>query len=125
VNLKTSLAACFGPTTRPLELVRGWSPFDAIREVQYKPGWHFHLKPNDHNYAFTLIITCEVPDANAPEGLRKVIPITMRREIDTHHLNPDLFLVAITCAIRDMEMHEMDEWFRIQGHRVKEPHPHG
>lgn len=117
--------------TDQLERVRS-----LLKKVTYKPGWvitafdHRTMQePRSDFFSFhnttriVLRILCLQPDT-----------ISGRQTEIAHHSSLSIFDVAnmkdeqlvtyfIARAIRDMELHEMDEWFKFDDIHVKDPHP--
>lgn len=108
--------------TDQLERVRS-----VLQKVTYKPGWvitafdHRTIQePKNDFFSFHL---CLQPDI-----------VSGRQTEIAHHSSLSIFDLAnmkddqvityfVTNAIRDMEMHEMDEWFKFDGFHVRDPHP--
>ena len=100
----------------------------------YKPGWSFEVErkyregnpwtPLDERWDTFIVIRAEVPDIYNPE---KTIQITGRYHFPLEHLfyakAPEQVLIErIHWWVWDMEKHESDEWFRVDGVAVFNPH---
>lgn len=98
-----------------------------VRRVTYKPGWKFNLGTQNfpkHPYdPLNLYITRdEVADVDGPG---KTTTLTFIASIDQETaremLAEEFVRHFIGTAIRDFEMHELDEWFKLDGKCVFEP----
>ena len=50
--------------------------------------------------------------------LDKCMPMSVAQ-----NMNQKEILGFIYCMLREMELHEIDEWFKLDGYHVKDPHP--
>lgn len=103
-----------------------WSVQRAIEKISYKPGWRFIYYPGArYDDPASLLIEATVP-TSAGTGDR--ITVGIRRMI------PDFDFLTITDWQRvlymhvqkwigEMEAHEMNEWYKIDGAHFTEPHP--
>lgn len=95
--------------------------------ITYKPGYRFRVYRMENKAEIAVWLTsAPLPDADGINA--EPSPIVVRslfRETEINAL-PDaerrMRLHAET-MIRCMELHEMDEWFRLDGAYVKDPHP--
>jgi hypothetical protein len=100
-----------------------------IDNLTYKPGWRFWIKwrptaiphwPDD----VILHMEFDAPDANEPErmtiiGRDMMLPQGLMQMIDGASAG---IIRWVMYSIKEMEIHEVDEWLRIDGVRLKNPH---
>lgn len=107
-----------------------WEEF--FRNLNYKPNWDFDLQRFVEYSEARVIMTMRVPDSRKPVpqsefnlmGQRQVIPlvpITKTVLLGPFH-GEEYAKDYIRFHIRDMEDHEIDEWFRYKGELVFDPH---
>lgn len=115
--------------------MNSWEEF--FSSVTYKPGFTFEYEYEiDRNWE-KVTLTMRVPDSRDIENLKPLseqkigwgaearriplIPVTM-----TNHLPPwtteQVAKDYLRFLLRDIEMHELDEWFRFEGKLVNDPH---
>lgn len=94
-----------------------------VQTVKYKPGFNLACcQPTDDPYvAVKLIFTLIVPDVRNPEHIVGVYRIHTIGHDELAYLPMDALLFWIDSYIRDIEMHEVDEWLTVGGKRIKEP----
>ena len=102
---------------------------EVIDSLTYKPGWRFWVKrrptaipawPDD----VILHMEFDAPDANDPEyqtiiGRDLLLPQGLAYIIDGAQAGIKRW---VEHSIKSMEMHEVDEWLRFDGVRLKDPH---
>jgi hypothetical protein len=98
--------------------------------LTYKPGWYFLTSLSD-NEAWPMIdveITARLQDVTKRKVAPPQIIILETRVV----FSPDelklteaknWILRSLHAAIVQMEHHEIDEWFRLDGEPVTNPHP--
>jgi hypothetical protein len=110
------------PTFLPFEPFlarwRGW-----LAEYSYKPGWRFEVTEGGR-----LVVSAEVPDVDGrtnPDGEPLVLTIARWNNLNpgTHGRERICFELTLRDLIRQIEEHELKEWFRRDGRPVEEPHP--
>lgn len=104
-----------------------------LKKVTYKPGWKFgaasavdpYEKPKPWDWE-RVIITIIAPMPNL-SGKDKTVDVVSNRHFDCQQLarmkDGDIIGYIFTQVIRDLELHEMDEWFKVDGFHVRDPHP--
>lgn len=98
---------------------------DVLRAVTYKPGWSINARFDDMRFerVVSLMISRSATDATSGRPIQLgggwPVPLPLSA-LTREHL-----LEEIYCALRDVEMHEIDEWFKINGVCVTAPHPKG
>lgn len=99
-------------------------PFEArelLKRVTYKPGVKLAFDPGESFGIATLTITSMVQDVNEPS---RTIPLTNRQALPPlEYMDRDEFIFRIGDALMRFERHECDEWFRVDGKPVNDPHP--
>jgi len=113
----------FGTTGSPLFLqVTEW-----LELVTYKPGWRFELAPMDNSdlvghYVGRLWMRFKCEDTY---GRR----LGSQMEVVSNHLVPEYlcdnqrnFYTYLHRCILETERHETDEWFKVGGRLVSNPH---
>jgi len=94
-----------------------------LKSFTYKPGFEFELPYSSDHHTVLVRLVAKVPDVENPSELTKVIitggiPIW---ELDIPEWE-ERFLRHLYEMIVDFEHHEIDEWFRINKKRRKNPH---
>jgi hypothetical protein len=108
-----------------------------LKKVTYKPGWIITAYPHQmfdeprsedryrfHNETRIVIrVVCLQPDTISGQP-REFIHHRSLCAYDIAHLDDSKIIeYFIGRAIVEMEMHEVDEWFKYDGSHVKDPHP--
>ena len=91
-----------------------------VARYTYKPGARFTVSTHEHSYGFiAIMLIIEVPDAEHPGQLTRVV--------NMQSVEPGMPMEVLPQLIRELvrkaELHEIDEWLRLDGARVHEPHP--
>lgn len=94
---------------------------DLLRVFTYRPGWTFEVD------AGQLHIRAEVVDT---DDVRRTCVITDRRALPLHslrsgHVDDKFWMQWLREAILSVERHEMDEFFKVGGVKVFDPHYNG
>lgn len=92
-----------------------------LARITYKPGTRCDIGPA---YDYVLIrITHSVLDAcNAADPTP--IPVANHLRLDSlEHLTERHVLQFIESAYRSFEQHEVDEWLKLDGKHINDPHP--
>jgi hypothetical protein len=102
-----------------------------FRVFTYKPGWSFKVErryrpegwePKGYE-EISVAIYAEFPDVHHPERMVPVGKHYIFPESALHTYAPELIMMKIIHNwIRDLEFHEIDEWFRVDGVAVYDPH---
>jgi hypothetical protein len=93
-----------------------------VSRITYKPGWKITARPYYPSGMLDLSLETRLPDSTHGTQRncslsRLVMPETL------HDEKHPLWIVA--AHVREFEMHEMDEWLKLDGARVNDPHPRG
>jgi len=99
--------------------------YEWLSKITYKPGWKFELeeeRTTHHLYNLMYFrLTTKQPSADGS--------VDHAFLCSTHGISPeafmdrDHFLMIVEHAIRDAEMHEVDEWLKYDGKHIRDPHP--
>lgn len=84
-----------------------------VKKISYKPEWTFSVNQNG-----TIMASALVVDAN--DRTSKVETFIT---VETADGDFAVMVSRIRLAILFIEHHEVDEWFRIDGIQVVNPHP--
>lgn len=92
--------------------------FETVRSISYKPNWKIKAKV-EYDAVFIGIEIIDVMDRDT----LKPIQIFSKFLIPFHFLeSSDDLIKFIRYKIRDVEEHEADEWFKVNGIRIKDGH---
>src|SRR5438309_1778446 len=93
----------------------------ALAAVTYKPNFQMEVEETELG---GLLLRAQVyhPDAYTDSISPPLIRLT-NRTITTWPYDLEIFMLQVRDAIVEMECHEADEWFRVNGVRVANPHP--
>lgn len=92
-----------------------------ISSMSYKPGYELGCKPNFSNTHLVLSMHYQTKDAVKEEQAtvhleRKILPEVLNA---MDHLKALQFIKSF---IHDVEAHEADEWLKIRGRQIYDPH---
>ena len=94
-----------------------------LAKITYKPTWTFELMNKSDSY-LTLYVRWRVPDVMRPDQIVELVKVVVLDTLSLVRITDDeVVRHHITAAIRDAEMHEMNEWFCFEGKHVRDPHP--
>lgn len=107
---------------------------ELLSKITYKPGWkiefvdEYELKRTGrwHPWGSTCLlrITAVWPDVTDPNGRPKPFSIEFQMTLLLYdELNERHFIEWIANRIRHVEEHEFQEWFKVDGSNVFDPHP--
>lgn len=88
-----------------------------LERLKYKPGWSFHGRFEAGYLVFRIIATVPCSDTKSLTNIAHQDMIKAKFK-DEGHLTQ-----YVKARLRIAENHELDEWFRLDGERVTEPHP--
>lgn len=94
-----------------------------LGRVTYKPGWKLVLSPMDDYQRWIEITT--VAEMTSLDGRgTTVLQRPMRYDAGCLRGSEEWLLrLLVVESIRWMEMHEMDEWLKLDGLHMRDPHP--
>lgn len=89
-----------------------------LKRIRYKKDTRFSVC--QIFYGFTIYITKEADNAYIPG---KIIPIIAQLRISPEMVKtPNLIIDRIYYCLKQLEMHEMQEWFMVDDVRIHDPH---
>lgn len=93
----------------------------ALSRLSYKPTFRFEAFQSSDGDQIEIRIVHVAPDSR--DGFTP-IPLTSFSifNADAAHLDEAVFYL-VRRQIHEMELHEIDEWLKIDGKHVKNPHP--
>jgi len=90
-----------------------------LKDFQYKPGWKVGVEFDSRSYMHFLRITMMVPNRDNP---REVIPVMQASALPEWDQGEEDFWRYLRSRLHDLECHEADEMFLVNGKRVFDPH---
>jgi len=97
---------------------KSWDEF--FSRFTYKEGWTFEFEYFIDYNEYRLIIQAMFPDSRNPN--RKVPVRNTSRLPDFRADDLELMIRFVRSRIQDLEIHESDEWIRLNGELVCDPH---
>lgn len=98
---------------------KGWE--ELVKRVTYRPGYHLEAI-----YEIDFDITKLIVQATVENTYRRgqMIPIIFQSNLPLwRHMRDDKEAMSfIREALHDMERHESDEWIRLDGEMIFDPH---
>jgi hypothetical protein len=95
-----------------------------VSRLTYKPGWSLQAYPEPHTGGLILRFGKDEPDSE--KGGDAVRPLMYTTQIPKQRLDDfsrDLFLRTVFATVTARELHEVEEWLRLDGEPLFEPHP--
>jgi hypothetical protein len=86
--------------------------------ITYKPGYELHLQNHPDYPMARCIVRANVWDSTKPDALFQLI----FEQTLPNRASRDMMLESIRRALRTLECHEVDEWFRVDGEQFTNPH---
>lgn len=108
----------------PIERVK-----NILSKITYKPGWTFYVDREDKNtYKYSsylkLHVIAQQIDISDPLKIVYIKSDMMISEWDIERLSDNQLIdYLVLQLIRKVELHEIDEWLKIDGINFREPHP--
>lgn len=96
---------------------------EIVAGLTYKPNWTIDLE--ERWGAISLVLRMHVPDATKPAGSGEMVEACGGRTLDLYRMkmmSRRAFLDWVFEEIMAMERHEAQEWFRLRGELVRDPH---
>jgi len=90
-----------------------------VNSITYKPGYRIVAEQLDID-VIRLTLLVEVPDSNDPSRNAHLKLIECFSPFACRDRR--LLFVIVRSLLERFEMHEMDEWLKVDGVRVTEPH---
>jgi hypothetical protein len=112
-------------------MISPWKGFEEYARIEklvnglsYKPDWNFQLHSLIQEDIFEIEIIARVPDVTKRNEVPNPFPdFAIHSRVAFSIQNPDhIILMRLRSAIQEMEFHEVDEWFRLNGEPVTDPH---
>ncbi len=102
-----------------------------LARISYKPNWRFECADKAPFYetgggymkAVWITIKHTSIDANDPEKMTEVVLTACVAKDQLVRMDEPQMMDWIKMHIRKAEDHETDEWLRLDGKWVKDPHP--
>lgn len=92
-----------------------------LQRLSYQPGWDFYITRICSEPHCVFHITTTAPNSRNPE-----VRVNILYHVVATGLYSEAQLVdAVKQGLKDINNHEFDEWFRIDGKPVNDPHPPG
>jgi len=95
----------------------------ALQSISYKKNFSFRYSPASDSNHVNLTIVMLVPDVNDPTHEVPISSYTRFEDPLTNQLPVAQYIAQIRRYIRELEAHEFDEWFKVDGKCYNEPHP--
>lgn len=92
--------------------------------LSYKPKARILAMRSRHDYSYLEIMVSGLTEDALKPGIvaePKLFHVLSKAAIA--EMNQDQFLTYVRKMLIDLETHEVDEWFKIDGFYVKDPHP--
>jgi hypothetical protein len=106
------------PEVDPLTRVRA-----LLARVTYKPGAVFTVMQNPFTGFLIIGLTSEVQNATDPACK---VQISMQVRIDPDQVlempDNEFYQMVLYTLVEEWETHEMQEWLKVDGKPVKDPH---
>lgn len=96
-----------------------------ISRITYKRGFQFNVERDQSRAICYIRLTAWVTPSNRP-NTEEIIPIVQMSALDEYALSKmsmDSVLQFISHSLFSLEKHELNEWFKIDGKHVEDPHP--
>lgn len=93
-----------------------------IATITYKPGWKFDIHREAQERQYSIITEAKVQDSS---NLNEISLVIGKQIISLHMLSDmtkDSFVQFIRQCIHRREVHEADEFLRVDGEMVFNPH---
>lgn len=98
---------------------------EIFKRIKYKPRSKIYTITSDPMYenprsVVMFRVSHPVIDVNPPH---EEIEVIVNGELELDHLHDEQYVIAkVYEAIKTLQLHEIDEWLRFDGHRLTEPH---
>lgn len=94
-----------------------------IDKITYKPNWQISYVIDERNEAVTITIASSpVPDVNDQSVQTVRHNQCLVDFFFISHLSEEQLIQLVRRQLVGFEIHELDEWFMVDGKRVNEPH---
>lgn len=95
-----------------------------VERCEYKPGWEIHISDGDlFNLGEPILkIKFKTADSRFPD---RIISVGMSHTVPEHvtmSLNKKRFIHWVLDMVMKVEIHEIKEWFKVDGEIFDDPH---
>jgi len=91
---------------------------EIVKAITYKEGWVFQCRDSMFD-AVEVRVGVKVKDVEAPDK-----EIVLNQAMLVHEgMEKERVLMCVCQLVRELEIHEMDEWLKFEGQRINNPHP--
>jgi hypothetical protein len=101
--------------------------FEELKKIMakftYKPGSRFQVRRGPERGLYFIEVSIYCQDVNAPHKLNFVTNQTPVFEVDLMDWTDALVIARVQNAVQSIEQHEIQEWLRLDGMFVSDPHP--
>lgn len=101
-------------------LLTFWEMERLLERITYKPGVRLSIWRSVHDERLTLGIIAAVPSVDDPS---RTIEIQSTVSLPAWQLGEAGILRKVRRLVKELENHEVDEWLRVDGVPVRDPHP--
>lgn len=94
---------------------------EILKKVTYKPGYTFNVSKGKTPHWETILfsMSAEIPDSDDPT---KMVTINSSYSFEPASMrDPEEVMYLVEATIRDFELHELYEWFKVGGIRYHQP----
>lgn len=97
-----------------------------VKRITYKPGWRIYCasrprEPEVPEGELVVRIIFMAEDVTAP-GKQTKVGLGVSFWLDQDY-SEEVILKRIMQGVRELEMHEVEEWFKVDGRNFVDPHP--
>ena len=91
-----------------------------LKRITYKPGYRIAFRTSFEGL-LNLVVTVIAPDSTRQRpGLIEVTHLHTLPPLD--HFNEESFIYLLAGFLRDVEIHEINEWLQVDGVAPYDPH---
>lgn len=94
-----------------------------VDRVTYKPDWQFLVRPASYEAAYLTVVHME-QDVEKPDEEISVGSTKMVTGLGMEDLTDEQVIeFVVRPLIMDAEVHEIDEWLKLDRKHIRNPHP--
>jgi hypothetical protein len=99
-----------------------------VNAITYKPNHHFFVKWDydewrDDRQMLVVTMVVRAPDVDDPKNITSIMSPVKVDPVIVGANQRSTFNRIIEGLVNDFERHEMEEWLKIDGRRLNDPHP--